>query len=597
MTGYLLRALYLGVFTCWLSEAKNSGGTCKDWLWPIPGSIECSNESTISLSKPIGVTFLPNSKSKDSPILLQAIKYFEAHSMDTPTLIERGTGTEPETLSSSNEFSRLYDDVELKVFVETEALNPEGGKDLHDDESYSLNVSTTGACFLRSKTIWGALYGLTTLQQLVVSVNGRPSIIGTPITISDAPRYPWRGILIDSVNHFLPVSNILKTVSVMAKNKMNVLHWHITDSYSFPFQSKLYTELSEKGAWHPTATYSHEDVATVEKFSRYHGVRVVMEVDQPGHAYSWGLGKPGITIACPSVKKDIGPINVVPFNPTLDETYATILGVIKELTDLVPGEHLHLGGDELQYGCWNESAVVLRWMEENDIKSFEEVTKYFFSRIRNFTEGKLDRKAVVWEDLFLDPDGNLNLNASVVPIPPEKAIVEVWTSPEYLHEVVQAGYDALLAYGWYLDRQVPVDNETSWFWEDTWRFMYKNDPESSKEREGGMGHKLGKEFAIGEKDGESRVGNILGGEASMWSEQVDPSVLDGRVWPRACAVAERLWSPKEVRDLDEASIRLNKHRCRLNHETGVSAGPIWAGFCASVYSPNTGNRAEYYFEL
>eukprot|EP00945_MAST-04E_sp_MAST-4E-sp1_P000011 g11.t1 len=180
-----------------------------------------------------------------------------------------------------------------------------------------------------------------------------------------------------------------------------------------------------------------------------------MEVDQPGHAYSWGLGKPGITIACPSVKKDIGPINVVPFNPTLDETYATILGVIKELTDLVPGEHLHLGGDELQYGCWNESAVVLRWMEENDIKSFEEVTKYFFSRIRNFTEGKLDRKAVVWEDLFLDPDGNLNLNASVVPIPPEKAIVEVWTSPEYLHEVVQAGYDALLAYGWYLDRQVP----------------------------------------------------------------------------------------------------------------------------------------------
>ena len=108
---------------------------------------------------------------------------------------------------------------------------------------------------------------------------------------------------------------------------------------------------------------------------------------------------------------------------------------------------------------------------------------------------------------------------------------------------------------------------------------------------------MNKESSSHEKNDKLRAGNILGGEASMWSEQVDPSVVDGRIWPRACAVAERLWSPKTVRDLDKASIRLNKHRCRLNHETGIAAGPIWAGFCASVYSPNTENQAEHYFEL
>ena len=69
----------------------------------------------------------------------------------------------------------------------------------------------------------------------------------------------------------------------------------------------------------------------------------------------------------------------------------------------------------------------------------------------------------------------------------------------------------------------------------------------------------------------------------MWSEQVDPTSFDGRIWPRACAMAERLWSPKDLRDVEEASLRLIKHRCRLVKNTGVQAGPIWAGYCDSAY--------------
>ena len=110
-----------------------------------------------------------------------------------------------------------------------------------------------------------------------------------------------------------------------------------------------------------------------------------------------------------------------------------------ELAGLLPGEHIHLGGDELQYGCWNHTGSIKEWMEENQIHSFEALTQYFFSRIRKTSEGLLKRKAVVWEDLFLDVNGRLNFSVNTVPFPSDKAIIEVWTSPEYLGDAIKAG--------------------------------------------------------------------------------------------------------------------------------------------------------------
>ena len=542
--------------------------SCTDWLWPMPTIVNCSTGSKVYFAKDFKINFVNDSKAQGSAILKTALEQFQANAFQPPELIERGTGTEPEVSSEAPSPTTIN---QLTLFVRDDNVGDKG-KALGDDESYALDVTDSGAS-IHANTVWGALYALTTFEQLIVlGTDGAATIVGGPVSVYDTPRYPWRGLLIDSVNHFLPVSDILRTVATMAKNKMNVLHWHLTDSYSFPFESQRFPELSASGAWHKNAVYTHGDVSQVESYARYRGVRVVLEVDQPGHAYSWGLGKPGITIPCPSVEKDIGPINVVPFDPTNDETYATITGILEELAALVPGEHFHLGGDELQYGCWNASVHVKKWMAKEGIPSWEGVTQHFFSRIRKVSEQTLGRLAVVWEDLFFDTKGNINFNSSTVPFPPGKAIIEVWTSPEFLSKATQAGYDAILAYGWYLDRQVPVDNETSWFWEDTWRFMYLNDPENIDPAISSATYEM------------VNSGAVLGGEASMWSEQVDPTVLDGRIWPRACAVAERLWSPKSLRDVQAASARLNRHRCRLKGSTGIQAGPIWAGYCAPSYS-------------
>jgi hexosaminidase len=120
----------------------------------------------------------------------------------------------------------------------------------------------------------------------------------------------------------------------------------------------------------------------------------------------------------------------------------------------------------------------------------------------------------------------------------------------------------------YLDRQVPVDgSKTGWFWLDTWKDMYMVEPEPPKSTTSP---------AAG-----IQSGKMLGGEAAMWSEQVDATSFEPRVWPKACAVAERLWSPAASRDIAEASARLMLQRCRMVGR-GVRAGPIWADYCAVV---------------
>mmetsp|Transcript_29659 Transcript_29659/g.88748 ORF Transcript_29659/g.88748 Transcript_29659/m.88748 type:complete len:726 (-) Transcript_29659:538-2715(-) len=162
------------------------------------------------------------------------------------------------------------------------------------------------------------------------------------------------------------------------------------------------------------------------------------------------------------------------------------------------------------------------------------------------------RRPIVWEDAF----------ESIPTAIGADAVVEVWADGTALNRALVAGHDTILALGWYLDRQVPVDGQTGWFWLDTWVQMH--------------GLKLpGRTNA-------SDHGRLLGGEANMWSEQVSPLSVDARVWPRACAVAERLWSRAAVNDSGAAATRLARHRCRLAAQLG-GVGPIWADYCSADY--------------
>ena len=188
-------------------------------------------------------------------------------------------------------------------------LGDEGlGLGLDTDESYSLSVPAgrTGCggrgglvAVLRAKTCVGALRGLETFSQLVsYDVEGkRFQIKGVPWSIADAPRFAHRELLIDSARHYLPVVTVKAIIAALPAVKINVLHWHIVDSQSFPLDLAMAPRLAVHGAFSPDERYTKEDIADVAEFARLHGVRLVPEIDTPAHAGSWCDGHPEI---CPA---------------------------------------------------------------------------------------------------------------------------------------------------------------------------------------------------------------------------------------------------------------------------------------------------------
>eukprot|EP00937_MAST-01D_sp_MAST-1D-sp2_P006976 g6976.t1 len=504
----------------------------------------------------------------------------------------RGEDTEPVSADDDGTDGALASGpaaalAQLTVRVLTEA-GANSHKQLNSDESYEMQVvvgGSTATASVTARTLWGAMYGMEAFTQLVEysAPDGRHVIRNATVHVADTPRFRWRGIMVDTANHFLPMPVLLETVDAMAANRLNTLHLHLVDSYSFPFASAARPELARAGAWGgpgPAArTYNASALRALVAHARARGVRVVPELDMPGHAYAWGLGEPELVAdTCPQdLRQDLGDVNVVPLNPTADATYAVVAALLAEFRAIFADEFLHFGADEVQYACWNNSAAIRAWMGARNVTSLAGLETYFWSRVRGrgregggggggggrggaggrATAGAntstASRAAVFWQEAWQRVPAALDA----------RDLVEVWDSddnPAIVADVVRAGHRALVADGWYLDRQVPVANQTGWFWLDTWRHMYGRDPTAG----------------LGLSAAEQRM--VLGGEACMWSEQVDVSTFSARVWPRACAVAERLWSAASVVDVADASSRLMVHRCRMSAK-GVQVGPIWADSC------------------
>jgi hexosaminidase len=163
------------------------------------------------------------------------------------------------------------------------------------DEFYEIRVDEKHAT-LTANTVVGAIRGLSTWTQLVQQSGGWRVLVNVPFTISDAPRFSHRGLLLDTSRHYFPVDKILRTLDAMETTKLNVFHWHITDSDSFPIVSKTFPRLTEYGAETIHKVYSPEDVKTIVAHAQKRGIRVIPEFDVPGHTASWGFGYPEIVI-------------------------------------------------------------------------------------------------------------------------------------------------------------------------------------------------------------------------------------------------------------------------------------------------------------
>lgn len=206
------------------------------------------------------------------------------------------------------------------------------------DESYLLDISASSAV-LKAENFVGALRGLETFSQMF-SINATLISSGS---VTDKPRFPWRGIMIDSARHFLPIDTIKKVfllfllflgltfaklIDGMAYMKLNVLHWHLVDAESYPLSVPQYPKLSGSGAWNSKSVYSAQDLESVVSYANARGIRTVPEVDMPGHSYAVGKGYPNLVASCPQYSHNI---NNVPLNPANNDTFPMVSSVLSYL--------------------------------------------------------------------------------------------------------------------------------------------------------------------------------------------------------------------------------------------------------------------------
>src|SRR6266704_5314270 len=375
-------------------------------------------------------------------------------------------------------------------------------QEVGEDESYILDVSRTTAR-LRASTPLGTMHGLQTFLQLVdVSPDG---FAAPAVTIQDTPRFPWRGLMIDSARHFIPLEVIRRNLDGMEAVKMNVFHWHISDNQGFRAESKKLPKLTGLGSG--GQYHLQEEIRDLIAYARDRGIRVVPEFDMPGHGSSWFVGYPDIdSTPGPFKIDDEWGVMDPAMDPTNEKTYKFLDTFIGEMARLFPDHYFHIGGDEVNGKAWDANPKIQAFMKAHGIKNNPGLQAYFSGRVQKLVV-RHGKTVIGWDEVL-------------VPGVPKDIVIQSWRGQASLAQAAKQGFRGILSNGYYLDLGWPA-----------WRH-YAVDPMS------GDAANLSAE----EKQ------RILGGESCMWAEYVSSENVDSRIWPRNAAIAERLWSPQEVRD-------------------------------------------------
>ena len=388
---------------------------------------------------------------------------------------------------------------------------------LGEDESYSLSVSSS-QIVLHAPTVLGAMHGLETLLQL--PQHDGDSWYLPAVTIHDAPRFPWRSLMIDVSRHWQPTEVILRNIDLMAVVKLNVLHLHLTDDQGFRIESLTHPELQAKGS--DGNFFTQAQMRSIISYAADRGIRVVPEFDVPGHATSWVVSHPELaSLPGPyGIERHWGVFNPV-LDPTNEATYALLEDFLGEMSRLFPDEFIHIGGDENNGVQWNANAKIQAYIREHDLGSNEGLHTYFNARIEKML--RKDGKRMIGWDEILHPGL------------PKTSVIESWRGAEALADAASQGYDGILANGYYIDLIHPASD-----------------------------HYLADPIPASSSLSSSEKAHILGGDSTMWSEWVGPETIDSRIWPRTAAIAERLWSPQSVTDVADMYRRLDLVSLRLD---------------------------------
>lgn len=397
-------------------------------------------------------------------------------------------------------------------------------------EGYVLELQPRKVA-IRGGSAAGVFYGIQTLLQEMqdgVLPCGR---------IEDAPRYAWRGYMLDEARHFSGAARVKLLLDQMARFKMNRFHWHLTDEQGWRIEIKGYPRLATVGGTGchsnpdtPAQYYTQEEIRDIVAYAATRHIEIIPEIDMPGHATASNRAYPEYSGGGTEQHPDFT------FNVGKEETYTFLTDVLREVAALFPSEWLHLGGDEVAYGseAWKRDPHVQALMAREGLTTVKQAERYFMRRMADSVR-MLGKTLVGWDELLdLDMD-------------PERCLVMWWRhdKPDYLRRALDGGYTTILCprKPLYFDFVQHADHKWGRVWdgfcplEDVYAF-----PDAWFE---GWGMTP------------ERSAHILGIQANVWSELMHTAErVDFMTFPRLCALSEAAWSQPGVKDYDDFMRRM-----------------------------------------
>ncbi len=442
--------------------------------------------------------------------------------------IESKSDLNPKIYKASNRFLRNLSD-KTGVFIQQGFVYPndksehpsltitiESSTDikLGIDESYTLEITDKQIKIIASNDV-GAMYGLSTLLQLV-TVKDKDYVFPS-VEINDTPRFVWRGLMIDVARHFMSIDVIKRNLDAMAYVKLNVFHWHLSDDQGFRIELKKLPLLTEKAS--DGQFYTQSQIKDVVQYAADRGIRVIPEIDVPGHASALLTAYPEISSkdTIYQIERYAGVFNPT-LDPTKDKTYEILEILFDEIAPLFPDEYFHIGGDENAGKHWDENLDIQKFMKVNKLQTNHDLQTYFNIKLERILK-KYNKKLMGWDEIM-------------TPNMPKTAIIHSWRGEHEgldestLLEAAKKGYKTVLSNGYYIDRMLSTSKHYS------------------------------VDIIGNAKLTKAEEARILGGEATMWSELVTPLTIDSRIWPRTAAIAERFWSQKEINDVENMYKRM-----------------------------------------
>jgi hexosaminidase len=433
---------------------------------------------------------------------------------------------------------------------------------IKNNEGYVLDVSSKGIT-IRAKSAVGLFYAVQTIRQLLPEEVEKAELVANlklsvpSCTITDEPRFAYRGMHLDVGRHLFPVKNIKRYIDMLAMHKLNNFHWHLTEDQGWRIEIKKYPKLTEIGAYRKETVagmqkktgntfdgipyggfYSQIEIREVVAYAKAKFITIIPEIEMPGHSIAALTAYPQLSCTGgPFEVRKLWGVEEDVFCAGNDQVFGFVEDVLTEVMDLFPSQYIHIGGDECPKKRWKDCAKCQKRIKDQGLKDELELQSYFIQRIEKFVSSK-GRNIIGWDEIL---EGGLAPGATVMS----------WRGEEGGIAAAKSGHDVIMTPGKYtyfcyyqcedrtnqpiaLGGYVPLE------------LTYSYDP-------------LPKELSAIEQK------HILGLEGCLWTEQIQtPELLEYMAYPRTFAIAETGWSPANLKNFDSFVKRITEMHKRYD---------------------------------